>query len=130
MSTKDPSLENFYTASPKDALDRIRKLLNNYLIGSDELIEKLLICLLADGHILIEGAPGLGKTRSAKLLAQNLDLSFARIQCTPDLMPADITGTSVWRPDRGAFEFLPGPIFHSLLLVDEINRAPPKGNSG
>ncbi|MFM8859506.1 MAG: AAA family ATPase, partial [Methylocystis sp.] len=68
-------------------MDRIRELLNNYLIGSDELIERLLICLLADGHILIEGAPGLGKTRSAKLLAQNLDLSFARIQCTPDLMP-------------------------------------------
>jgi MoxR-like ATPase len=129
LSTKDPSLENFCAASSKDALDRIRKLLNNYLIGSDELIEKLLICLLADGHILIEGAPGLGKTRSAKLLAQNLDLSFARIQCTPDLMPADITGTSVWRPDRGAFEFLPGPIFHSLLLVDEINRAPPKVQS-
>ena len=129
LSTKDPSLENFCAASPKDPLGAIRKLLNNYLIGSNDLIEKLLICLLADGHILIEGAPGLGKTRSAKLLAQNLDLSFARIQCTPDLMPADITGTSVWRPDRGVFEFIPGPIFHSLLLVDEINRAPPKVQS-
>lgn len=129
LSTKNPSLENFSAAPPMDSLGAIRKFLNNYLIGSDELIEKLLICLLADGHILIEGAPGLGKTRSAKLLAQKLDLSFARIQCTPDLMPADITGTSVWRPDRGVFEFLPGPIFHSLLLVDEINRAPPKVQS-
>ncbi len=129
MSTRNPSQENFSAASPNAALDATRKLLNSYLIGSDDLIEKLLICLLADGHILIEGAPGLGKTRSAKLLAKNLDLSFARIQCTPDLMPADITGTSVWRPDRGVFEFLPGPIFHSLLLVDEINRAPPKVQS-
>lgn len=129
MSTRNPSQENISAASPNAALDATRKLLNSYLIGSDDLIEKLLICLLADGHILIEGAPGLGKTRSAKLLAKNLDLSFARIQCTPDLMPADITGTSVWRPDRGIFEFLPGPIFHSLLLVDEINRAPPKVQS-
>lgn len=113
----------------KESLGTIRNFLNTHLIGSEDLIEKLLICLLADGHILIEGAPGLGKTRSAKLLAQNLDLSFARIQCTPDLMPADITGGSVWRPDRGVFEFLHGPVFHSLLLVDEINRAPPKVQS-
>lgn len=103
--------------------------LNHQLIASETLVERLLICLLADGHILIEGAPGLAKTRSAKLLAHILGLSFARVQCTPDLMPADVTGTSVWRPDHGRFDFLPGPIFHSLLLVDEINRAPPKVQS-
>ena len=106
-----------------------RAFLNDHLIASETLVERLLIALLADGHVLIEGAPGLAKTRSAKLLAHKLGLSFARVQCTPDLMPADITGTSAWRPDRGQFEFLPGPIFHSLLLIDEINRAPPKVQS-
>lgn len=115
-------------------LDRVRleeakNFLNQNLVESDALVEKILICLLADGHILVEGPPGLAKTRSAKLLAHKLDLTFSRIQCTPDLMPGDITGASVWRPDTGSFEFIPGPIFHSLLLVDEINRAPPKVQS-
>ena len=110
-------------------LDQVRVFLNQNLVESDALVEKLLICLLADGHVLVEGPPGLAKTRAAKLLASKLDLSFSRIQCTPDLMPADITGTSIWRPDSGVFEFIPGPIFHSLLLVDEINRAPPKVQS-
>jgi MoxR-like ATPase len=107
----------------------VRAFLDAHLVGSEALVERLLIGLLADGHVLLEGAPGLAKTRAAKLLARALDLSFARIQCTPDLMPADITGASIWRPDRGLFEFAPGPIFHSLLLVDEINRAPPKVQS-
>jgi MoxR-like ATPase len=89
----------------------------------------LLIGLLADGHLLVEGAPGLAKTRAAKLLARGLNVGFARIQCTPDLMPADLTGTSIWRQDRGQFEFSAGPVFHSLVLVDEINRAPPKVQS-
>src|SRR5208283_5446616 len=80
-------------------------------------------------HLLIEGAPGLAKTRAAKLLARGLNVGFARIQCTPDLMPADLTGTSIWRQDRGLFEFSAGPVFHSLVLVDEINRAPPKVQS-
>lgn len=99
------------------------------LIGGEALVERLLIALLAGGHVLVEGAPGLAKTRAVKLLAQGLDVPFARVQCTPDLMPGDLTGTSTWRPDRGVFEFVPGPIFHSLLLVDEINRAPPKVQS-
>jgi MoxR-like ATPase len=107
----------------------VKDFLEGHLIGQDALVERLLIGLLADGHILLEGAPGLAKTRAVKLLARALDLSFARIQCTPDLMPADITGTSIWRQDRGLFEFSAGPIFHSLLLVDEINRAPPKVQS-
>lgn len=103
--------------------------LTSGLIGRSPLVERLLIGLLAGGHLLIEGAPGLAKTRSVKLLSQGVDASFARIQCTPDLMPADLTGTPVFRPDRGEFEFVRGPVFHSLVLVDEINRAPPKVQS-
>ena len=114
---------------PVNRLGDVRRFLNNNLVASDILVEKLLICLLADGHILVEGPPGLAKTRAAKLLASKLALTFSRIQCTPDLMPADVTGTSIWRPDSGDFRFMPGPIFHSLLLVDEINRAPPKVQS-
>lgn len=99
------------------------------LIGLESLVERLMVGLLSGGHILLEGAPGLAKTRAVKRLASGLDVSFSRIQCTPDLMPADLTGTSVWRPDRGLFEFVEGPVFHSLVLVDEINRAPPKVQS-
>jgi MoxR-like ATPase len=99
------------------------------LIGADRLVERLLIGLLTGGHLLIEGAPGLAKTRAVKRLSDGLDGSFARVQCTPDLMPADLTGTTVWRQDAGVFEFLPGPLFHALILVDEVNRAPPKVQS-
>ena len=117
---------------PADAHARLAALsafLQARLIGCDVLIERLLIALLTGGHVLIEGPPGLAKTRAVKLLAQGLAAPFARVQCTPDLMPADITGTPVWRPDRGVFEFAAGPVFHSLVLVDEINRAPPKVQS-
>ena len=99
------------------------------LIGLSPLVERLLVGLLAGGHLLIEGAPGLAKTRAVKRLSDGLEASFARIQCTPDLMPADLTGTPVFRPDSGSFEFVEGPVFHSLVLVDEINRAPPKVQS-
>ena len=107
----------------------LRDGLEQGLIGASGLVERLLIGLLTGGHLLIEGAPGLAKTRAVKRLADGLDGSFARIQCTPDLMPADLTGTTVWRQDSGSFEFLPGPLFHSLVLVDEVNRAPPKVQS-
>jgi MoxR-like ATPase len=110
-------------------LDELRAFLEASLVGGSTLVERLLIGLLADGHLLIEGAPGLAKTRAVKLLARGLNVGFARIQCTPDLMPADLTGTSIWRQDRGQFEFSAGPVFHSLVLVDEINRAPPKVQS-
>ena len=99
------------------------------LVGHNDLIERLLLALLAGGHLLIEGAPGLAKTRAVKCLSDAVEGSFARIQCTPDLMPADLTGTPVYRPQDGSFEFVPGPIFHNLVLVDEINRAPPKVQS-
>ncbi|WP_405030628.1 AAA family ATPase [Methylobacterium sp. WCS2018Hpa-22] len=107
----------------------LRDGLSHGLIGAETLVERLLIGLLTGGHLLIEGAPGLAKTRAVKRLSDGLDGSFARIQCTPDLMPADLTGTTVWRQDAGDFEFLPGPLFHSLILVDEVNRAPPKVQS-
>lgn len=99
------------------------------LIGRHPLVEKLLVGLITGGHLLVEGVPGLAKTRAVKLLAGGLHASFARIQCTPDLMPSDLTGTPVFRPDSGKFEFVEGPIFHGLVLVDEINRAPPKVQS-
>ncbi|AWN40969.1 AAA family ATPase [Methylobacterium durans] len=107
----------------------LRDGLEHGLIGCTGLVERLLIGLLTGGHILVEGAPGLAKTRAVKRLSDGLDGSFARIQCTPDLMPADLTGTTVWRQDSGTFEFLAGPLFHSLILVDEVNRAPPKVQS-
>jgi MoxR-like ATPase len=99
------------------------------LIGHDVLVERLLVALLTGGHVLLEGAPGLAKTRAVKRLSSAVEGSFARIQCTPDLMPSDLTGTPVFKPQEGRFEFVPGPVFHNLVLVDEINRAPPKVQS-
>src|SRR5690606_6216268 len=93
------------------------------------LVERLLIALLADGHLLVEGAPGLAKTTAIRALASRIDASFARIQFTPDLLPADLTGTDIWRSQEGRFEFQPGPVFHPILLADEINRAPAKVQS-
>lgn len=115
--------------TPRERVAALASALQAGLVGHAALVERLMIALLAGGHLLVEGAPGLAKTRAVKRLADGLEASFARIQCTPDLMPADLTGTPVWRPDRGVFEFVAGPVFHSLLLVDEINRAPPKVQS-
>ena len=99
------------------------------LVGHERLIERMLIALLAGGHVLIEGAPGLAKTRAVKHLAAAIEGSFARVQCPPDLMPSDVTGTPIFRPKEGLFEFVAGPIFHHIVLMDEINRAPPKVQS-
>ena len=99
------------------------------LVGHAVLVERLMVALIARGHVLIEGPPGLAKTRAVKQLAEGLDGSFARIQCTPDLMPSDLTGTQVFRRQSETFDFVAGPVFHSLVLVDEINRAPPKVQS-
>ena len=109
--------------------DALRTELAREVVGQDRLIERLLITLLANGHLLVEGAPGLAKTTAIRALAQRLEADFARIQFTPDLLPADVTGSDVWRPQDGHFEFQPGPIFHSILLADEINRAPAKVQS-
>ncbi|MGB3243919.1 MAG: AAA family ATPase [Sulfitobacter sp.] len=99
------------------------------LVGHEQLIERLLIALLAGGHLLLEGPPGLAKTRAVKWLSSAFEGSFARIQCTPDLMPSDMTGTPIYQPKDGSFSFVAGPVFHNLVLVDEINRAPPKVQS-
>ncbi|KJZ18357.1 AAA family ATPase [Loktanella sp. S4079] len=112
-----------------EQISALREWLEAGLIGSETLIERLLICLLTGGHLLIEGPPGLAKTRAVKLLAYALGGSFARVQSTPDLLPADLTGTDVFNPETGRFTFAPGPVFHNLVLVDEINRAPPKTQS-
>ena len=120
---------NAHAAALQAQVQELRRFLEAGLIGGQVLAERLLIGLLSGGHLLVEGAPGLAKTRAVKLLARGLNAPFARIQCTPDLMPADLTGTSVWRQDRSLFEFVEGPIFHALVLVDEINRAPPKVQS-
>ncbi|MDQ3510931.1 MAG: MoxR family ATPase [Pseudomonadota bacterium] len=112
-----------------DAFASLREGLAAEIVGQSALIERLLIALLADGHLLVEGAPGLAKTTAIRALAARLDADFARVQFTPDLLPADLTGTDIWRPQDGRFEFQPGPIFHPILLADEINRAPAKVQS-
>jgi len=99
------------------------------IIGQAHLINRMLIALLCDGHVLVEGAPGLAKTRAIKVLAQSIEGDFHRLQFTPDLLPADLTGTEIYRPQDGTFEFREGPLFHNLILADEINRAPAKVQS-
>lgn len=103
--------------------------LNSQILGQKALISRLLIALLADGHLLVEGAPGLAKTRAVKELAEGVEGDFHRIQFTPDLLPGDLTGTDIYHPQNGSFVFQPGPIFHHLILADEINRAPAKVQS-
>jgi len=103
--------------------------LSGQIIGQTHLVERLIIALLADGHLLVEGAPGLAKTRAVRSLADGLEGDFQRIQFTPDLLPGDVTGTEIYRPQQGSFHFQKGPIFHNLVLADEINRAPAKVQS-
>lgn len=103
--------------------------MNNKIIGQSDMIEKLLIALLADGHLLVEGAPGLAKTKAIKNLSEVIEGDEQRIQFTPDLLPSDITGGDIYRPETGDFKFQAGPIFHNLILADEINRSPAKVQS-
>jgi len=102
---------------------------SSLIIGQSHLINRMLIALLCDGHLLVEGAPGLAKTRAIKVLAESIEGDFHRLQFTPDLLPADLTGTDIYRPQEGTFEFRKGPLFHNLILADEINRAPAKVQS-
>ena len=99
------------------------------IIGQAQLLNRMLIALLCDGHLLVEGAPGLAKTRAIKVLAESVEGDFHRLQFTPDLLPADLTGTDIYRPQEGTFKFRKGPLFHNLILADEINRAPAKVQS-
>jgi MoxR-like ATPase len=110
-------------------LIQLERWLEGQIIGQKDLIHKLLIALLADGHLLVEGAPGLAKTRAIKQMSEGIEGSFHRIQFTPDLLPGDVTGTDIFRPQQGVFEFQQGPIFNNLILADEINRAPAKVQS-
>lgn len=103
--------------------------LDSQIIGQSELTRSLLIALLADGHLLVEGPPGLAKTRAINALATGMEADFHRVQFTPDLLPADLTGTDIYRPETGEFIFQQGPLFHNLVLADEINRAPAKVQS-
>ena len=104
----------------------IKNAISKVVIGQDEMLDQLMIALLTDGHVLIEGVPGIAKTLTAKLFAKSISADFSRIQFTPDLMPSDITGTSVFNLKTSEFEFRKGPIFSNIILIDEINRSPAK----
>lgn len=122
-------LEEKIMDSVQKELLQLSQHLNSRILGQQSLISRLLIALLADGHLLVEGAPGLAKTRAVKELSAGVEGDFHRIQFTPDLLPGDLTGTDVYHPQNGSFVFQPGPIFHHLVLADEINRAPAKVQS-
>lgn len=110
-------------------LNAIRQEIGKVIVGQQQVVDLLLIGLLSDGHILLEGVPGVAKTLASKLLAQIIDVKFSRLQFTPDLMPSDVIGTSVFNPKEGSFYFKAGPIFGNIVLIDEINRAPAKTQS-
>ena len=110
-------------------INQLKHWLASKIVGQEHLVERLMVALLADGHLLVEGAPGLAKTKAIKTLSEGLEADFHRVQFTPDLLPADITGSDIYRPQEGTFEFQAGPLFHNLVLADEINRAPAKVQS-
>jgi MoxR-like ATPase len=115
--------------SSQPAIIELKNFIAQHIIGQEKLVDRLLIALLADGHLLVEGPPGLAKTRAIKVLGDGIESDFHRVQFTPDLLPADLTGTEVYRPQDGSFKFQQGPLFHNLVLADEINRAPAKVQS-
>lgn len=126
------ALNNTETTSENTTLSNLQSLKNwmsDQIVGQPHLINRLLIALIADGHLLVEGAPGLAKTKAIKTLSDVIEGDFHRVQFTPDLLPSDVTGTDIYRPETGIFEFQSGPIFHNLVLADEINRAPAKVQS-
>ncbi len=125
----DPARSPAAIAAAREGLLRLIERIEGHVVGQRTLLERLVVALLAGGHVLVEGVPGLAKTRAVRALARALDLPFRRIQFTPDLLPADLTGTQIYRPSTGTFDVRPGPIVTSVLLADEINRAPAKVQS-
>jgi len=115
--------------STQQSFIALRNYLNTQILGQESLVESMLVALLAEGHLLIEGPPGLAKTRAIKALSHGLKCDFQRVQFTPDMLPADLTGSDIYRPEDCSFHFQRGPLFHSLILADEINRAPAKVQS-
>ncbi|MGH8688131.1 MAG: AAA family ATPase [Burkholderiales bacterium] len=124
-----PTSTDLAHAPPSEVFAALAAALDARVVGQPALTERLLIALLCDGHVLVEGVPGLAKTTAVKTLAELLEADFHRIQFTPDLLPADLTGTEVFRAEAGTFEFRPGPVFRNVVLADEINRAPAKVQS-
>jgi len=130
LSTQTAAVETTDTpGTAKTAFREAQQHLGQKIIGQHDLVERLLIALLADGHLLVEGAPGLAKTTAIKELSYLLESDYHRLQFTPDLLPGDLTGTDIYRPETGDFQFQRGPLFHNLVLADEINRAPAKVQS-
>lgn len=128
MNIQTPLVKAIETSALQRFND-LRHYLNEQILGQEKLVESLLVALLADGHLLVEGPPGLAKTRAIKALANGVVCDFQRIQFTPDMLPADLTGSDIYRPEEGNFHFQRGPLFHNLILADEINRAPAKVQS-
>jgi MoxR-like ATPase len=124
-----PAQTSAGTATPYTLIDQLMANLNAVIVGKQKAIRFVLVALLSGSHVLLEDVPGVGKTLLAKALARSIDGKFQRIQCTPDLLPSDLTGTNIWNPQEGRFEFLAGPVFANVLLADEINRATPRTQS-
>jgi MoxR-like ATPase len=124
-----PLLQTMATLVSPSPIQRLTANIAQQIVGKDRPIQLVLTALLAGGHVLLEDVPGVGKTLLAKSLAKSIDGKFQRIQCTPDLLPSDITGTNIWNPGSREFEFIPGPVFANILLADEINRATPRTQS-
>jgi MoxR-like ATPase len=122
-------MDDTHLLSPSDTFERIKSELHKSIVGQERLLDRLLVALLADGHILLEGVPGLAKTRTLLALTKVIDAQMNRIQFTPDILPSDVIGTEVYRPQSGDFIIRKGPVFTNLLLADEINRAPAKVQS-
>ncbi len=129
MSSEPSSPLSTSNSSTHQAVQLARQQMGRQIIGQKNLLDRLFIALLSDGHLLVEGAPGLAKTRAVTTLAELVEGDFQRIQFTPDLLPADLTGTEIWQPDSGQFTFKSGPLFHNIILADEINRASAKVQS-
>ena len=115
--------------SLQEKFGKLEAHLERLVVGQERLLNRMLVALLSDGHLLVEGAPGLAKTRAIKVLSHSIEGDFHRLQFTPDLLPADLTGTEIYRPQDGTFVFRQGPLFHNLVLADEVNRAPAKVQS-